>query len=43
MYAEPFLASRDFCRVLITIADSLDPNQDQQYVHSDLDTNLLAL
>ena len=29
------LASGDFCRLLITFANSLDPDQDRQYVGPD--------
>ena len=39
----PFLASRDFCCLLITFANDLDANQDQQIVNSDLDPNRLTL
>ena len=38
-----FLASGDFCRLLITFANSLDPDQDQQIVGPDLDPNHLTL
>ena len=38
-----FLASRDFCRLLITFANSLDPDQDQHNVGPDPDPNLLTL
>ena len=38
-----FLASVDFCRLLITFANSLDPDQDQQNVGLDLDPNRLTL
>ena len=38
-----FLASSDFCRLLITFANSLDPDQDQQNVGLDLDPNCLTL
>ena len=31
-----FLASGDFCRLLITLVNSLDPDQDQQSVGPDL-------
>ena len=34
-----FLASGDFCHLLITFANSLDPDQDRQRVRSDLDPN----
>ena len=36
------LASCDFCRLLITFANSLDPDQDQQNVGPDLDPNYLT-
>ena len=36
-------ASDDFCRLLITFANSLDPDQDLQNVGPDLDPNRLAL
>ena len=38
-----FLASDDFCHLLITFANRLDPNQDRQNVGSDLDPNRLTL
>ena len=38
-----FLPSGDFCHLLLTIANSLDPDQDRQNVDLDLDPNLLAL
>ena len=38
-----FLASGDFCRLLITFANSLDPDQDRQNVGPDLDANCLTL
>ena len=38
-----FLASSDFCHLLITFANSLDPDQDGQNVGSDLDPNRLTL
>ena len=38
-----FLASGDFCRLLITFAKSLNPDQDQQIVGADLDPNCLKL
>ena len=37
-----FLASDDFCRRLITFANSLDPDQDRHYVGPDLDPNRLT-
>ena len=37
-----FLASSDFCQLLITFANSLDPDQDQQNVGPDLDSNRLT-
>ena len=33
---DSFLASGDFCRLLITFANSLDPDQDRQNVGPDL-------
>ena len=36
------LASGDFCHLLITIASSLDPDQDRQNVGLDLDPNCLT-
>ena len=33
----------DFCRLLITFANGLDPGQDQQNVGPDLDRNRLTL
>ena len=38
-----FLASGDFFHLLITFANSLDPDQDRQNVGPDLDTNRLTL
>ena len=38
-----FPASGDFCRLLITFANSLDPGQAQQNVRPDLDPNCLTL
>ena len=38
-----YLASGDFCRLLITFANSLDPDQDRQKVSPDLDPNSLTL
>ena len=35
--------SRDFCRLLITFAKSLDPDQDRQNVGPDLDPNRLTI
>ena len=37
-----FLASDDFCRLLITFANSWDQDQDQQNVGADLDPNRLT-
>ena len=34
-----FLACGDYCHMLITFANSLDPDQDQHSVHPDLDPN----
>ena len=36
-------ANGDFCRLLITFANSLDPDQDRQKVGPDLDPNCLTL
>ena len=38
-----FPASGDFCRLQITFANSLDPDQAQQNVGPDLDPNCLTL
>ena len=38
-----FLASGDFCCLLITFTNSLDPDQDRQNVDHDLDPNCLTL
>ena len=38
-----FLASSGFCNPLIALANSLDPDQDQQNVGPDRDPNHLAL
>ena len=38
-----FLASGDYCRLRLTFANSLDPDQDQQNVGPDLDPNCLTL
>ena len=38
-----FLARGDFCRLLMTIANSLNPDQDQQNVGPDLGPNRLTL
>ena len=38
---KPFLASADFCHLLITFANRLDPDQDRQNVGPDLDPNCL--
>ena len=35
-------ASGDFCRLLITFANSLDPDQDRQNVSPDLDPDCLT-
>ena len=37
------LASGDFCRLLITFANNLDPDHDQRNVGPDLDPNRLTL
>ena len=38
-----FLAGGDFFHLLITVADSLDPDQDRHSVGPDLDPNCLSL
>ena len=38
-----FLASGDFCHLLITFAKGLDAAQDEQIVSPDLDTNCLIV
>ena len=38
-----FLASGDFCHLMIIIANRLDPDQDQQSVGPDLEPNGLIL
>ena len=38
-----FLASGDFCFLLLTFANSLDPDQDRQNVSPGLDPNHLTL
>ena len=38
-----FPISDDFCRLLMTFANSLDPDQAQHYVGPDLDPNCLTL
>ena len=38
-----FLAKCDFCRLLITFANGLDPDQDRQNVGPDLVPNRLTL
>ena len=43
MRVNSFLASTEFCCLLITFTNSLDPNQDQQNVGPDLDPNCLTL
>ena len=39
---DSFLSSGDFCRLLITFANSSDPDQDRQNVGPDLDPNHLT-
>ena len=41
-FLNSFLASGDFCSTLITFANSLDPDQDQQNAGPDLDQNCLT-
>ena len=43
MVINTLLASTDYCCLLITVANSLDPDQDQQNVGPDLDPNCLTL
>ena len=43
IYNNPFIASGDFCRLLITFANSLDQNQDRQNFSPDLDPNYFTL
>ena len=38
-----FLASNNFCNLLITFVNSLDPVQERQNVGPDLDSNCLTL
>ena len=38
-----FLANGDFCCMMITFANSLDPDQDRQNIDSDMDPNRLTL
>ena len=40
---DSFLASGNFCRLLIIFANSLDPDQDRHSVGPDLDPNCLTL
>ena len=37
-----FPTSGDFCRLLLTFANSLDPDQAQRFVGPDLDSNCLT-
>ena len=39
---KPFLASSNFCNLLITFANSLDPDLDRQNVGPDIDPNCLT-
>ena len=43
LFFNSFLASSNFCHLLITFANSLDTDQDRQNVGCDLDQNCLAL
>ena len=43
MWINSFPASSDLCRLLITFANSLDPDQARQNVRPDLDPNCLTL
>ena len=38
---KPFLARGDFCRLLITVANSMDSDYDRRSVGPDLDPNCL--
>ena len=38
-----FLASGDFCHLVVTFAKSLDPDKDRQNVGPDLDPNCLTV
>ena len=38
-----FLAREDFCHLLITFANNLDPDQDRQNISTDWDPNHLTL
>ena len=42
-YFNSFLASGDFCHLLIIFVIGLDPDQDRQNVHPDPDPNHLTL
>ena len=42
-FVSPFLASSDFCHLLLAIVNSLDPDQDRLSVVPDLDPNRLTL
>ena len=42
-YPSSFLASGDFCHLLINFANRLNPDQDGRSVDPDLDPNCLAL
>ena len=41
LHFNSYLASGDFCCLLITLTNSLDPDQDQHSVGPDLDPNCL--
>ena len=43
LFLYSFLGSGDFCRLLITFANGLDPDQDRHNVGPDLDPNRLTL
>ena len=43
IFSHSFFASGDFCCMLITFANSLDPDQDRHSVGPDLDPNCLTL
>ena len=43
MFINSFLDSGDFCHLLITFANNLDPDLDRQNVGPDLDPNCLTL
>ena len=42
-FFDSFLANGDFCRLLLSFANNLEPDHDQQNVGPDLDPNCLTL